>query len=157
MNVGIALGTHYVMKIIVTDKIILHFQHTLCRHFHRNKDCFKQNPEIAVGPRAKKWIEKGKQLKGKGKAVLEDEDETEDETPDGGTCLSAAMIENESPYIYDTGASHHFVSQKKFFSDLNSCPRPFRFDQAIGTVSIQQQGKAQLKFGNVTLQLNNAL
>ncbi|KAI0994885.1 hypothetical protein K3495_g13296 [Podosphaera aphanis] len=119
---------------------------TNCRHRHRNRECFIQHPEL------RKKGGKRKKNKGKGAAIATDID-SEDEV---GVTIASARI-NEIPTIYDTGASHHFISQKKLFSDLKPCPKPFRFDQAIGAASLLEKGNAQLKFGSTILHLHDAL
>ncbi|KAI1000131.1 hypothetical protein K3495_g8064 [Podosphaera aphanis] len=120
---------------------------TICRHRHKNKECFIQHPEL------KRKSGKHKRNKGKRAAAAEIESDSEEEL----RVVAASARINENLTIYDTGASHHFVSQTKFLSDLKPCPKPFRFDQAIGAASLQQQGNAQLNFGSLTLQLHNAL
>ncbi|KAI0991980.1 hypothetical protein K3495_g16206, partial [Podosphaera aphanis] len=104
----------------------------LCKHRHRNKECYRQHPELK---RFKKKSGKGKG-KSRGSVAIEGSEESSSE--DEGVsvsklarCSSASLIKN--PLLYDTGASHHFVRCEKDFVHLKKLRRPFHFDQAIGT------------------------
>ncbi|POS83272.1 hypothetical protein EPUL_004396 [Erysiphe pulchra] len=122
---------------------------TRCMCSYKNKDCFKQHPELA--PKRKK-TEKHRKVKGNGsKVTINSDSDSED------SILVASARANEISTIYDTGASHHFVSQKNFFCDLKSCSKPFKFDQAVGAASLHQRDNAQLKLGNTTFHLHDAL
>ncbi|KAI1005677.1 hypothetical protein K3495_g2540 [Podosphaera aphanis] len=112
---------------------------TSCRHKHKNKVCFIQHPELRR--------KGGTHRKNKGKKPAPTM-ETDSEDEDRFRVASARV--NENLTIYDTGASH-FVSQTKSFIDLKPCPKPFKFDQAVGAAPLQQQGNAQLIFGYLTL------
>ncbi|KAI0993118.1 hypothetical protein K3495_g15066, partial [Podosphaera aphanis] len=126
-----------------------------CRHKHMNKECFKQHPELKNkdSKRRKDMGRKdmGRKDMGKRKTVPTDGHINEN------SILVAYAHANENPTIYDTGASHHFVAQKKLFSELKLSPKPFKFDQAVGAASLELQGNAQLKFGKIIFKLHDAL
>ncbi|KAI1004735.1 hypothetical protein K3495_g3485 [Podosphaera aphanis] len=125
---------------------------TNCRHRHRNRECFRQHPELRK--KGGKW----KKNKEKGVAIaiaiaIATDTDSEDKA---GVVIASARI-NETPTIYNTGASHHFISQKKLFSDLKPCPKPSRFNQAIEAASLLEKGNAKLNFGSTILHLHDAL
>lgn len=130
----------------------------LCRHYHLNRHCFKQHPELAIGPKGKKWLEKGRELEkknGRGKAAKEADSESDEDVV--GTRVSAVALFNDTPYIYDTGASHHFMCHKSVFQSLEKRPKPFKFNQAVGAMVLTKQGTARIRFGNLELDLHDAL
>lgn len=129
----------------------------LCWHKHKNKYCYKQHPELAVGPKAEKWLSKGK---GKGKAkasIQENIEDGESEYSESVNISAAAISGNKMPFIYDTGASHHFVSMKSAFINLHERIHPFRFDQAVGAMALTKEGIAHIKLGKFRLDLHNTL
>ncbi|KAI1000028.1 hypothetical protein K3495_g8175 [Podosphaera aphanis] len=75
------------------------------------------------------------------------------ESDSGGIVIAASSRINENITLYDTGASHHFVPLKSSFSEVRLNPKPFKFDQAVGTKSLSQQGNAIIKIGKLTLSL----
>lgn len=132
-----------------------------CRHKHKNKECFKQHPELAVGPKGQKWlmnqeIKKNEAGKGKGKSAVDPDDNVDS---NGGVMLGVAASAsfNRIPYIYDTGASHHFVPMRNAFIKLQTRPSPFKFDQAVGEASLSLQGTAKITIGTLNLQLQDCL
>ncbi|KAI1003853.1 hypothetical protein K3495_g4357 [Podosphaera aphanis] len=114
-----------------------------CRHKHMNKECFKQHPEL------KNKDSKRRKDMGKRKTVPTDGHINEN------SILVAYAHANENPTIYDTGALHHLVAQKKLFSELKLSPKPFKFDQAVGAASLELQGNAQLNFAGRLERLSN--
>lgn len=48
--------------------------------------------------------------------------------------------------IYDTGASHQFVNDKSMFLSIKKTDKPFNFDQAVGSSSLDSSGMAVLTF-----------
>ncbi|KAI1000675.1 hypothetical protein K3495_g7522 [Podosphaera aphanis] len=100
-------------------------------------------------------------VKGKGKAVAGQDNESDYDSEEindyldhlletnqrnyGGIAASASTSSsNKIPTIYDTGASHHFMP-------------PFRFDQAVGASSLTEQGTALIKLGCHNLYLHECL
>lgn len=149
-----------------------------CMHVHKNKNCFKQHPELAVGPAGDKWrenMQKKKGTKGKGKAVTQRDEEEDDNEENYREYLNdlfdkesgrrkkssgiaaSASIHNKLPLIYDTGASHHFMPLRSMFCKLYKRPKPFNFDQAVGASSLSEQGNATIKIGHQCLRLSECL
>lgn len=142
----------------------------LCKkHRHKNKECFKQHPELKT-----KFSKKGKF--GKGKAAVkapskcsssddsdsEEHESNTDSDSDAGLRLAnvaraSCINKKKNPLLYDTGASHHFVRSKSKFVNLVKLSRPFKFDQAIGTTALTHQGTTQIKIGNKVLKLSESL
>ncbi|KAI1004558.1 hypothetical protein K3495_g3650 [Podosphaera aphanis] len=153
----------------------------LCQHHHRNKHCYKQNPDLAHARFGDKWrYGKNKtEDKGKGKAAANvDDDESFDDDDkefreyldslfdektgrrkesDGIAATGSSSKLNKFSAIYDTGASHHFIPVRSMFDNLSKRHQPFHFDQAVGISSLKQQGTARVKYGNHTLILHDAL
>lgn len=93
-----------------------------CLHIHKNKDCFKQHPELAVGPRGDRWkenVQKKIESLGIGKAAAEVSDSEDDrqykEYIDGllskesrlnktDGIAASSVTHNKLPLLYDTGA-----------------------------------------------------
>ncbi|KAI1003691.1 hypothetical protein K3495_g4519 [Podosphaera aphanis] len=154
-----------------------------CLHLHKNKHCFKQHPELATGEKGERWKEgmrkkaerrNQRDVKGKGKAVAGQDDESDydseemsgyldhlletNQRNDGGIAASASTsYSNKVPIIYDTGASHHFMLVKSMFSKIHKRSKPFRFDQAVGASSLTEQGTALIKLGCHNFYLHECL
>lgn len=133
---------------------------TLCSHKHKNKQCFKQHPELAKarrvnqGRRGRKGKGKARALTGECDGIRSDSDSDSEDTAIFGMCASRS---NEIPSLYDTGASHHFVPSRSDFISLRERSRPFKFDQAVGAMSLKYQGTARLKIGFLKLKLQDCL
>ncbi|KAI0995709.1 hypothetical protein K3495_g12471 [Podosphaera aphanis] len=140
----------------------------LCEHHHKNKNCFKQHPELIKSSKQKgKRNSKGK---GKGKSrgkqsctvskVFFDSDKESINDIDTGNSkvarISPASL-HKNPLLYDTGASHHFVCSKHDFLTLAKLRKPFKFDQAIGTSVLTHQGTSCVRIGNEILELKESL
>ena len=144
-----------------------------CRHKHKNMDCYRQHPELAVGPKGLEWKENKiksefEQRKNIGKANAAEETEDKNSEDDvyfksdeegsiGFGASARTYYRNKIHHIYDTGASHHFLNSKRAFKTLYNRPTPFKFDQAVGATSLTQEGKAHINFGNLKLCLDNCL
>ncbi|KAI0997539.1 hypothetical protein K3495_g10647 [Podosphaera aphanis] len=113
-------------------------------------------------------------VKGKGKAVAGQDDESDHDSEemngyldhlletnkrnDGGIAASASTSSsNKVPIIYDTGASHHFMPVKSMFSKIHKRSKSFRFNQAVGASSLTEQGTALIKLGCHNLYLHECL
>ncbi|KAI0992439.1 hypothetical protein K3495_g15746, partial [Podosphaera aphanis] len=140
---------------------------TLCRHRHKNKDCYKQHPELAVGPKGERWRSRhvkdaakvaGKD-KGKGKAAaqVDSDSDIDFELDFENVGVAATASFNKFPSIYDTGASHHFLPCKTSFIELHNRLKAFRFDQAVGSSSLTKQGTARCAIGNTIFTLADTL
>ncbi|KAI1003481.1 hypothetical protein K3495_g4727 [Podosphaera aphanis] len=83
----------------------------LCKHHHRNKEYYKQHPELAVGSKGERyWSRKAKGIKkGKANAVSNLETDDDSDSDVDGAIVATASISNLRLTIYDTGASHHFI------------------------------------------------
>ncbi|KAI0999701.1 hypothetical protein K3495_g8495 [Podosphaera aphanis] len=133
-----------------------------CAHKHLNKECYKQNPDLARQRYGDKWRygKAQKEDKGKGKAAAEvgEMDESEDEMSfksyldsiydkntgrkrDSGIAATSSSSHNKTTTIYDTGASHRFFPVKSVFENLTKRHKPFQFDQAVGVSSLTEQDK----------------
>lgn len=111
-----------------------------------------------MGSKGKKWLERGRELKkkkAKGKAAKEAESDSDEDAV--GTKISAVALFNDTPYIYDTGASHHFMCHKSAFQSSKKRSKPFKFDQAVGAMVLTKQGTARTRFGKLELHLHDAL
>ncbi|KAI0997883.1 hypothetical protein K3495_g10305, partial [Podosphaera aphanis] len=154
-----------------------------CLHLHKNKHCFKQHPELATGEKGERWKEGMRKkaekryqrdVKGKGKAVAGQDDESDYDSEEmndyldqlletnqrndaGITASASTSSSNKIPIIYDTGASHHFMPVKSMFSKIHKRSKPFRFDQAVGASSLTEQGTALIKLGCHNLYLHECL
>lgn len=122
-----------------------------CKHRHRNKDCFRLQPELA--PSSYKGFKNHMEERGKGAAVLELDSDTDTE----GAIIAATSRANKIRTINDTGASHHFVPSKTSFTMIKTCAKPFNFDQAVGASSLNSQGTAILNMGKLSIKLRDAL
>ncbi|KAI0994328.1 hypothetical protein K3495_g13855 [Podosphaera aphanis] len=136
-------------------------------HRHKNKDYFRQHPELAVGPEGERWRSRhvkdaakvaGKD-KGKGKAAaqIDSDSDIDFELDYENVGVGATASFNKFPSIYDTGASHHFLPCKTSFIKLHNRPRAFRFDQAVGSSSLTKQGTARCAIGNTVFTLADTL
>ncbi|KAI0991540.1 hypothetical protein K3495_g16647, partial [Podosphaera aphanis] len=127
---------------------------TRCYHSkHKNKNCFKQHPELR-----RKFRENGsaKAASGLKDKVGEGEDYDSDGQFDLGTIARAgASLKNR--LLYDTGASHHFMRRRDDFLNIEKLAKPFEFDQAVGNSSLTHKGTCRLRIGNLSLDLRNAL
>lgn len=134
-------------------------------HQHKNKNCFKQHPELKK--RSSKHKRKGE---GKGrnrekasgtanKFLLDGDEESDSETETGASNVARVSSDslNKNPLIYDTGDSHHFVRSKRDFLSLAKLRKTFKFDEAIGTYILTHQGTSSLKIGEEKLELNESL
>ncbi|KAI0993553.1 hypothetical protein K3495_g14631 [Podosphaera aphanis] len=110
-----------------------------CVHKHLNKECYKQNPDLARQRYDDKW------RYGKAAAEVGEMEESEDEMsfksyldsiydkntgrkrdPDGIAATSSSS-HNKTTTIYDTGASHHFFPVKSVFENLTKRHQLSRF------------------------------
>ncbi|KAI0992889.1 hypothetical protein K3495_g15295, partial [Podosphaera aphanis] len=121
-----------------------------CRHRHKNRYCHRLHPELA--PQKGNHSRKGK---GKGNVALEYESNNSDSETDG--IIVACSRLNTNRTIYDTGASHHFITCEKLFCDMQKLSKPFKFDQAVGNTCLNRQGTAKLKIGSIVIKLHEAL
>ena len=60
-------------------------------------------------------------------------------------------------FIWDSGASNHFINKRSAFSSLNKLETPFTFDQAIDKTSLNYAGTALITIGKLNLLLGDAL
>lgn len=127
-----------------------------CKHKHKNKNCFKQHPEL-------RKQNKRRNAKGKAKfSAAQDSEESESDLDDSNEDFSinavakASSIRMKNRLLYDTGASHHFVNCKSDFLTLKKLSKPFEFDQAVGKSKLLYRGICRLLVGNLTLDLKNA-
>ncbi|KAI0993070.1 hypothetical protein K3495_g15114, partial [Podosphaera aphanis] len=122
-----------------------------CRHRHKNKFCYRLHPKLAPG-------RSGNVDKGKGKQIASAINNDSDSGPDsGGVVIAATSRINKFSTLYDTGASHHSLIHKSYFREINQSFKPFKFDQAIGSKVLDQQGDAVVKVGSLKLNLRDAL
>ncbi|POS82469.1 hypothetical protein EPUL_006638, partial [Erysiphe pulchra] len=124
----------------------------ICKHKHRNKNCFKQRPELR------------RNIKNKGKAKVTFENSEIDFSSDshsdniGLSAVARASYSKSNNYLlYDTGASHHFMRKKTDFLFLKKLRKPFEFDQAVGNSNLSYKGNCRVKIGTVTLELSDVL
>ena len=117
-----------------------------CKHRHKNKYCYCLHPELAQGSNNRSGVNRGN---GKQASVNSVGDDSESDS--GGVIIAASSRMNESVTLYDTGALHHFVPHRSMFSEVNRSPKPFKFDQAVGTRQLCKQGTATLKIGTLSL------
>ena len=52
---------------------------------------------------------------------------------------------NSTTFIGDTGASHHIVHKREYFSELSPLPGPFTINQVQGTVAVTHWGTFMLE------------
>ena len=66
---------------------------------------------------------------------------------DEDMCGEAMAVEAEksSTFLGDTGASHHIVCKREYFSELSPLPRPFRINQVQGSVAVTHWGTVALE------------
>ena len=126
---------------------------TMCRHKHRNKNCFKQHPEL------RKLIKKKHKAKA-ARRKIGSSDGNESSVSDE-FCLSAvaraSTLKMNERLLYDTGASHHFFRHKSDFVNLKKLSKPFEFDQAVGNHKLSHHGTCHLQIGSKKVNLHNVL
>ncbi|KAI0996350.1 hypothetical protein K3495_g11829 [Podosphaera aphanis] len=133
-----------------------------CKHRNLNRECFKQHPELAVGPKGERYLARKASGKGKGKGkmnVVSNVDSDSDSDLEDGVAVAAAASPSSNSHIaiYDTGASHHFVPRESTFCDIHTRHKPIKFDQAVDQTALTRQGTAQFIVGNFTLDLRECL
>lgn len=127
---------------------------TQCRHRHKNKNCFRQHPEL------RKQLKK---MKGKARAAREnlessrDGDYSSSEEFGLSAVARASTLQMRNHLLYDTGASHHFFRHKNDFVNLEKLSKPFEFDQAVGNHRLSHHGTCSLRIGSTTVNLRNVL
>ncbi|KAI0991234.1 hypothetical protein K3495_g16953, partial [Podosphaera aphanis] len=127
----------------------------LCKYHHKNKECYKQHPELAVGAKGERyWSRKAiGPSKGKANAVSNLETDNDTDSDEDGAIVATAALSNLHLAIYDTGASHHFVPYESMFRDMITRHKPIKFDQAVGSTSLTKQGTARIRIGGVLFDL----
>ncbi|KAI0999324.1 hypothetical protein K3495_g8872 [Podosphaera aphanis] len=134
-----------------------------CKHRHKNRECFKEHPELAVGPAGERWLAR--------RALGRDGDRSErvytvngidsDSGSEAGmndvAIAATAAALNTTIAIYDTGASHHFVSCETMFRDISTRNNPIKFDQAVGSTLLTKQSTARVSIGGITFDLRETL
>ena len=124
----------------------------ICKHKHRNKNCFVQHPEL----RQKYRQENSGRIAHGGHDTESDDDDSH-----GGVGLElvhrATSAQIRDCPLYDTGALHHFMKNENAFLSLSKLKTPFKFDQAVGVSTLSHKGTCHLSIGKMTLKLNNAL
>lgn len=122
----------------------------ICTHNHKNKNCFKQDPELRrrYRPENSAWKVRGD---------FEVQSDDDDDRTRGDVVQRAATAQLKDRYLYDTGASHHFVKSEDSFLTLSELDKPFKFDQVVGVSTLTHQGTCQVTIGNVELKLKDAL
>ncbi|KAI0991736.1 hypothetical protein K3495_g16451, partial [Podosphaera aphanis] len=134
-----------------------------CKHRHKNSQCFKQHPELAVGPAGERWL--ARRALGRdgdrGARVNTvngiDTDSSSEAGMDDVAIAATAAALNTTIAIYDTGASHHFVPRESMFSDISIRSNPIKFDQAVGSTLLTKQGTARVSIGDITFELRETL
>lgn len=125
-----------------------------CRNKHRNKQCFRQHPEL------RRFAKKSK---GKSKATFGNIDDNSSIEDSDSDCFAlsavarASSIKLKNCLLYDTGASHHFMRNKSDFFSMKKLSKLFEFDQAVGNSKLSYQGSCRVKIGSLTLKLSNVL
>lgn len=103
----------------------------MCKHKHRNKNCFKQHPELRSIMK-----NKGKAWAAFEKTEIDFSRESDSDSDSDCAGFSAVARASSSKFInrllYDTGASHHFMRKKSDFLVLKELRKPFEYDQAVG-------------------------
>lgn len=66
--------------------------------------------------------------------------EVEDINTRAGSHVTKASSLINNLFLYDTGASYHFIRNKCNFISIHKLEKPFKFDQAIGESSLKYQG-----------------
>ncbi|CAJ2645140.1 unnamed protein product [Trifolium pratense] len=128
---------------------------TKCRHRHKSKFCYRLHPELAPSKKIKSTSDAKQSLK---KAATSVDIDTElSDSDSSGVMIAASSRFNESLTIYDTGASHHFVNDKSMFLTIKKTDKPFKFDQAVGSSSLDSTGMSVLTIGNLKLKLHDAI
>lgn len=127
----------------------------LCKHRHKNKNCFKQHPELRSKSKKKNDSDNPT-----ARVVSEVDAETDGESDSSSENLNlskvarvSSAIKYKNSFLYDTGASHHFAHNVKDFISMQKLPRPFKFDQAIGSSSLTKQGTFRAVIGSLSLEL----
>lgn len=135
-----------------------------CNHRHKNRECFKQHPQLANGPRGERCRARraigrqggtGQTADGNMRAVTSIDTDSENEDSVG--MAASAHSTHTHLVIYDTGASHHFVPCESMFRNMHSRHKPLRFDQAVGDMQLTKQGVARITIGKLVIDLHDAL
>ena len=75
--------------------------------------------------------------------------------------VMAADATTSTTFLGDTGASHHIVHRREYFSELSPLPRPFSINQVQGKVAVTHWGTVMLEvdsaWGKRPLRLTNVL
>ncbi|KAI1001273.1 hypothetical protein K3495_g6926 [Podosphaera aphanis] len=131
-----------------------------CKHILLNRECFKQHPELIVGPKVERYRTRKAIGKGKEKMnVVSNIGYNSDSDSEVGIAVAATASSSSNTHnaIYDTGASHHFVPRESMFRDIHTRHKPIKFDQAVRKTALTRQGTAQFVIGNFTLDLRECL
>lgn len=133
-----------------------------CRHRHKNKRCYKQHPELR--PKSQYKGNKGSKRQLTAKVMSGADSGSENESDSSSNDLNLAKVSrissailDKNSLLYDTGASHHFARKVIDLVNLRKPSRPFKFDQAIGSSVLTQQGTFRTKIGSLILHLSDAL
>lgn len=68
---------------------------------------------------------------------------------------SVSLLKNH--LLYDTGALLYFIRNRNDFINLHKLAKPFKFDQAIRTISLMYQGTSRIKIDEDKLKLEKSL
>ncbi|KAI1005468.1 hypothetical protein K3495_g2749 [Podosphaera aphanis] len=127
----------------------------LCTHCyhnkHKNKNCFKQHPELRRKFRGNGLAKAASGLKDE---IGEDEDS--DGHLDIGTMVRAGAS-LKTRLLYGTDVSHHFARCKDDFVEIKKLAKPFEFDQAVGNSTLTHRATCRLRIENLSLDLKNVL
>ncbi|KAI0992451.1 hypothetical protein K3495_g15734, partial [Podosphaera aphanis] len=127
---------------------------------HSNKQCRAQHPELrTIRPN------RGREHQGRSNVVVplvESQDNFSlamaalPSTLKLAASVSGFQITRDT-FIWDSGASNHFINSRSAFVNLAKLENPFIFDQAIHKTSLNYGGTAHVKIGNLNLELTEAL
>lgn len=94
-------------------------------------------------------------FKGEEKVIRSESDDKSDSNKE--RLIIAMSRINETDTMYEKGVSYHFIFSEYFFLNLQKRSKPFNFGQAVGNTSLNNQGTAIKKIGNLILELNEPL
>ncbi|KAF2858509.1 hypothetical protein K470DRAFT_265976 [Piedraia hortae CBS 480.64] len=143
---------------------------TKCWHKHKNRECLKQHPELALTSfKSGKGIAVKKIQPMRGNAALaiqsdssSDEDVHQVNTPPSIGIKTLQVVAHSSnninveAFLLDTRSSYHFIKNKALFTSSESANPPVRFSQAVTESKVEKVGKVTVEIGNTTFHVSKA-
>ncbi|KAF2857039.1 hypothetical protein K470DRAFT_267121 [Piedraia hortae CBS 480.64] len=143
---------------------------TKCWHKHKNRECFKQHPELAptnFKSGKGRAVKKIQPMRGNAALAMQSDSSSDEDVHQVNTSPSIAIKTlrvvahasnsiNAEAFLLDTGSSYHFIKSKALFTSLERVNPPVRFSQAVTESKAEEVGKATVEIGNTTFHVSKA-